>query len=219
MNVASVSRQKRALVTGASGFTGRYLVEELVNAGYEVIGTTHAEEKSQNNSYLHLDLCNQTAVRQLIRDVKPDIEAHLGAVSFVNEGDATRIYETNFLGSFYLLDALNSLQPDTIRAILLASSANIYGNNSKETLSEFETPDPVNEYAVSKYAMEQMAKLWMNRLPLFLVRPFNYTGVGQNEKFLIPKIVNHFKQEKATIELGNIDVWREFNDVRHIPST
>jgi nucleoside-diphosphate-sugar epimerase len=217
MNVVSASKKKRALVTGALGFTGKYLVEELQAAGYEVFGTAHCDEKQQATPNIFaLDLCDRSQIGNLIRDIKPDFVAHLAAVSFVNEGNASRIYETNFLGSYYILEALSQLPANSVQSILLASSANIYGNNPKELLSEDEIPQPVNEYGVSKYAMEKMAQLWMNRLPIFIVRPFNYTGVGQDNKFLIPKIVNHFKEKKPTIELGNLEVWREFNDVRFV---
>jgi nucleoside-diphosphate-sugar epimerase len=64
--------------------------------------------------------------------------------------------------------------------------------------------------------MEYMSKLWMDKLPIFIVRPFNYTGKGQNENFVIPKITSHFIQKKEWIELGNINVFREFNDVNFI---
>jgi nucleoside-diphosphate-sugar epimerase len=77
-------------------------------------------------------------------------------------------------------------------------------------------PNPVNHYAASKCSMEIMARNYLSALPIFFVRPFNYTGVGQADNFVIPKIVSHFINKPTSIELGNMDVEREFNDVRFV---
>lgn len=188
------------LITGLDGFTGRYVQAEMKKNGYEVVG-------------LSSDLRDLKALSAEIERIQPYIVVHLAGIAFVGHGKANAFYEVNLIGTRNLLESLAQHAPN-VRSILLASSANIYGNRSAGILNEDIFPDPANDYAVSKLSMEQMAKQWMDRLPLFIVRPFNYTGVGQEDIFLIPKIVAHFKEKASIIKLGNLDVWREFGDVR-----
>lgn len=75
---------------------------------------------------------------------------------------------------------------------------------------------PANHYGASKYVMECLASTYFQKLNILLLRPFNYTGVGHNDNFLIPKIIRHYKNKSETIELGNIDVTREFNDIEFV---
>ena len=204
----------RALITGIGGFTGRHLAAELTRAGYEVCGLTHLGGDAGPRT-LACDLGDAAAVKAAVVQLRPEVVAHLAAVSFVAHGDANEIYRTNVVGTRNLLAALAALA-DRPRAVLLASSANVYGNATAGVIDESVRPAPANDYAVSKLAMEYMAALWCDQLPITIVRPFNYTGVGQAIEFLMPKLVAHFKQRAAVVELGNLDVERDFSDVRSI---
>ena len=208
----------KVLITGATGFTGRYLAPKLAAAGCEVHGTVHGESGSNPDGIAHLhelDLRDPDAVAGVVASVSPDKVVHLAAVSFVGHSDVAEMYRTNVVGTRNLLEGLtgSGRQPT---AVLLASSANVYGNARGGMLDETVPPAPVNDYGVSKAAAELVAATYRERLPLIVVRPFNYTGRGQSPKFLIPKIVAHLREGAREIELGNLDVARDFSDVRGV---
>lgn len=203
----------RALITGLGGFTGHYVADELRRNGWEVWGL--GEHDAGFERYRRVDLTDAGAVRECVEEIQPEAVVHLAGLAFVGHGEVEAFYRVNLLGTHNLLAALASLErrPD---CVVLASSANVYGNSANGPLAETAPPNPANDYAVSKLAMEFMARLWLDRLPIVMVRPFNYTGVGQSERFLVPKIVAHFRRRDAVIELGNLDVWRDFSDVRAV---
>jgi nucleoside-diphosphate-sugar epimerase len=64
--------------------------------------------------------------------------------------------------------------------------------------------------------MESLSSNYFDKLPIIITRPFNYTGINQDKNFLIPKIVSHYKEKLHSIELGNLDVVREFNDIEFV---
>ncbi len=209
---------KKLLITGADGFTGRYLAARLHTAGYEVHGLVHKQAVGPVAGVhtLHVaDLSDAATLARVVRDIQPNKVAHLAAIAFVAHGDVEAIYRTNLVGTRHLLEAL-VLSKAPLEAVLMASSANVYGNSVGGLLDEFTPPAPANDYAVSKLAMEYVARLYADRLPVVIARPFNYTGVGQAENFLIPKIVNHVRRRAPLIELGNLDVARDFSDVRRV---
>lgn len=201
----------RALVTGITGFTGQYLKTELEHLGYQVFGTTQNEDLA-SPTVRHIDLRSASEVESLVHESQPEVVAHLAAVSNVAHGSVDEIYATNVVGTRSLLVALAQLDKSPT-SVLLASSANIYGT-AASGLDETAIPSPQNDYAVSKLAMEYAAQLWAEKLPITIVRPFNYTGVGQSENFLVPKLVRSFAQRQNQLELGNIEVSRDFSDVR-----
>lgn len=204
----------KVLITGSEGFTGKYMRAEMEEFGYEVYRSGVSSNKEASN-YFILDLLNENSIRICLETVQPDIIIHLAAIAYVGHNNVRQIYEVNTIGTRNLLaiTAELNIQP---KSILIASSANVYGNSNKSVLSEKDDLYPANDYAVSKLAMEYIAKIWMDQLPIIITRPFNYTGVGQQNNFLIPKIIEHFKLRKKEIELGNINVYREFNDVRFV---
>lgn len=164
---------------------------------------------------MQANLNDSDAIKAEVARVAPEAVVHLAAISFVGHADASAFYNVNVIGTLNLLESLAALsQPP--RSVLLASSANVYGNCEQSPITESQPPAPVNHYAMSKLAMEHMARTYVDRLPLFFVRPFNYTGPGQAESFVIPKLVAHFAVRAKAVELGNLDVEREFNDVRFV---
>ena len=203
--------RRRALVTGLDGFTGHYARLELEAAGFEVLSLRHEVDGRMRE----VDLLDAENVTREVLALAPDVVLHLAAIAFVAHGDVETIYRTNIIGTRNLLDAL-ALLPSAPSAVVLASSANIYGNAATGLIPESQPPAPASDYAVSKLAMEHMARLWMDRLPITLARPFNYTGVGQSLQFVVPKIVDHFRRRESFIELGNVEVARDFSDVRDI---
>jgi nucleoside-diphosphate-sugar epimerase len=192
----------KILVTGSQGFTGRYVRDELIKNNHEVLD-------------LDSNLLDKKALDIEIQSKEIDTVIHLAAITNVQHSDVDAIYENNIMGTRNLLVTLARYVPK-VKHVLIASSANVYGNAKVEKITEDTPLHPVNDYAISKVAVEHMAQLWMDRLPITITRPFNYTGVGQSEDFVIPKIMRHFKEKKDFIELGNLEVWREFNDVRSV---
>lgn len=208
----------RILVTGANGFTGRHLIDRLARDGHELHGLVHCEvEEGQGLlEATHVaDLRDLPALARVVANVRPDKVVHLAAISFVAHGDASELYGANIFGTRNLLQAL-ATAGYPLGAVLLASSANVYGNRREGVLDESLNPEPANDYGVTKLSCEMLARVYADRLPIITVRPFNYTGRGQSEQFIIPKIITHAKARCDTIELGNIDVARDFSDVRAV---
>jgi nucleoside-diphosphate-sugar epimerase len=190
------------LLTGADGFTGQHFAKAAQERGYSVLA-------------LQSDLTDIAALEMELADASFDYVVHLAGISAVTHTDLQDIYAVNLFGTLNLLNVLTaSLQ--SLTKVILVSSANVYGRSTISPIDETVCPAPVNHYAMSKLAMEHMARAHHAELPLLVVRPFNYTGVGHDERFVIPKMVNHFARGLPEIELGNMQVEREFNDVRTI---
>lgn len=192
----------RILVTGANGFTGVHFQKVAKAAGHNVIP-------------LEANLTHRDELKKEVAEVEPEAVVHFGGISYVGHAEEPEFYNVNVFGTANLLASLVELQKRPEK-VLLASSANIYGDAHTGPITEYHGAQPVNHYANSKTAMELLAQTYLSELSLIIARPFNYTGLGQSSQFLIPKLVQHFAAAAPSINLGNIAVEREFNDVRSV---
>lgn len=202
------------LITGINGFTGKYLKKYLSERNFQVFGISNVVQEKDENTY-PCDINNLLELTQIIQKIQPDFIIHLAAISFVQHTDIEEMYKVNVLGTQNLLDACLSIK-SKIKKIILASSATVYGNQNTEVLHEELAPNPNNHYGISKWAMEQVAKNYFQDLPIIITRPFNYTAPGQEKHFIIPKIAQAFTEKRPIIELGNIDVYREYNSIEFV---
>lgn len=191
----------RVGVTGAQGFTGVHLITALAARGHEAAA-------------IAADVTDTAALGAELAALRADAVVHLAALAFINSDDYASFYAVNQVGSFNLLRAAQRARPGC--TVLLASSAQVYGAGASGLIDERYAPVPANHYALSKWAMELGAGLVKGDLRVIVARPFNYTGRGQQTRYLIPKIVDHLRRRAPMIELGNMDVRRDIGDVRSI---
>ena len=210
---------KNILITGISGFTGRHLAGALMDVGAIVHGFSSAPIDGSkaiiNGRNVVGCLTEKASLITAVKIANPDYVIHLAGISFANHDSALPYYDINVIGTENLLKACES-RAGHIKNIIIASSAAVYGFPQNDVVFESDLLSPVSHYGVSKLAMEHIARSYVDILPITIVRPFNYTGPGQPEHFLIPKIVDHFARKKPKIELGNVNIIREFSDVRDI---
>ena len=209
---------RRILLTGAEGFTGRYLAHRLAECGWAVHGFvrpgTDLARVEGGSVCVPVDLRDSVATADAVTAVRPDAAIHLAGISSPVHGSIEEIYATNLIGTRHLLAGLADL--GTAPRTILASSANVYDAGLSGRIAEDAPVAPVNDYGVSKLAMESLRGVFAARLPIVVTRPFNYTGVGQSTRFVIPKIIEALRSGATAVELGNIDVYRDWSDVRFV---
>lgn len=159
-------------------------------------------------------MADATALRRAIESAAPEIIINLAGVSSILHADVSEIYETNAFGHLRLLEAVAETAPAA--RVYLTSSANVYGPSTRENFSEADPAAPVNHYAVSKFMAERFNALFADRLTASAARPFNCVGRGQKPTLVLSKLVDAFRRRVGRIELGNLDVRRDFVDIRDV---
>lgn len=205
---------KKVLIIGIESFTGKHLARHLQLSDYNVFGTSLFE--TDDAQIFQCDITNKSNIAEVLKMVRPEYIINLAGISFVGNATKELFYTVNVLAVENILESILEIENYEPKKIILVSSATVYGNQESSILDESMALNPINHYGISKLAMEQIAKTYFDKLNIIITRPFNYTGIGQESHFLIPKIVSHFKEGKREIELGNTKVFREFNDVEYV---
>jgi len=205
----------KILVTGINGFVGKILRPLLLEQGHEVFGL---DLKGNEDNVFAVDITDSKKVEDAVLQISPQAIIHLAGIAVVNFDNPKDLYDINVNGTLNLLLATSKLKEKP--NFLFISSSQVYGRVAERDLPIRESHfiNPINHYGASKAAAEKIALAFHQEagLPLVIARPFNHIGRGQTTNFVLPKIVEAFKKKEASLTLGNINVERDFLDVRDI---
>ena len=217
---------KKVLVTGADGFIGSHLTEELVKSGVEVrafamynsFNTWGWLDSLPSEVMRHVevfsgDIRDPNGVREAMRDV--DTVFHLAALIAIpfsyHSPDA--YVDTNVKGTLNVLQAARAL--DTTR-ILVTSTSEVYGTAKYVPIDENHPYQGQSPYSATKIAADRLAESFYRSfdLPVTIVRPFNTYGPRQSARAVIPTVISQLLSGAQEIKLGALTPTRDFNYVK-----
>lgn len=214
----------RVLIFGAGGFVGSYLCKEFLNNGYKVSGADKGEGSALPSEvdFYKTDLMQADEVEKLIGQIQPDIIVNLAAISSVgaswNMPQATMAI--NVIGALNIMEAARKSEQKP--RILFVGSSEEYVI-SENPLDENTQLNANNPYGISKVTQEQFAKLYREQygLKIYCVRPFNHTGIGQRDSFVLPSFCKQVAEidksgKDGKIQVGNLKVKRDFSHVKDV---
>ncbi|MEX2015473.1 MAG: GDP-mannose 4,6-dehydratase [Candidatus Hydrogenedentales bacterium] len=213
----------RALVTGANGFVGKWLCRHLRDSGWEVLETDRAFEVD-GDTRRAVDICDAGSVRELADWAWPvDAVFHLAASTFVpdSHADPIPVWRVNVEGTAHLLGAFR--RGETPPRFINVSSAEVYGPPHNLPITEDHPLEPANPYAVSKAAADHFARYAFETLgqPVIRARPFNHSGPGQSDQFVLSNFAKQLAQIEAgrqepILRVGNLQAARDFTHVADV---
>lgn len=220
-----------ALITGITGFVGSHLAEYLLEEGLEVYGTVRHKSSRENIEHIEsklklieADIRDARRLERVIKDSKPDYIFHLASVSSVFKSWRTpiEVMKTNIIGTVHLFEAIR--QSEIEPKVQVAGSSEEYGMVYPEELPVKETNAlrPLSPYAVSKVAQDRLSYQYYQSygLKVVVTRAFNTTGPGRPAMYVTSSFAKQIaeieKGKKPIIYVGNLDIRRDFSDVRDI---
>lgn len=213
----------RILVTGADGFVGRHLISALAAAfpAARIIGTSRGPEFGEV-----LEITDAAQTLEVVSRVQPDVCIHLAAIAAIGEAKSNpkRTWDINLHGTLNVAGAILTGAPQC--RLIFISSAECYGASFKNglPLDEDAMLAPMNLYAATKAATElALGVLAGEGLRLLRLRPFNHTGPGQAEAFVVPAFAGQIARIEAGLmppemAVGALTPERDFLDIRDICS-
>lgn len=218
----------RVLITGAGGFVAPYLNEALHRACSDDVAVIATSRKGGTHPAFGkieaLDVTNEAAVRDMIARHQPDQVIHLAAIAAVSAAlaDSQNAWRVHVQGALNIAHAILDAAPDC--RLLHVGSGLVYGQSAKSgaPLDETTLLAPVDDYAVTKAAADlALGALALRSLKVLRMRPFNHTGPGQSEAFVVPAFAMQIARIEVgllppIIRVGNLDAERDFLDVRDV---
>jgi GDP-4-dehydro-6-deoxy-D-mannose reductase len=212
----------RALITGINGFVGKHLAAFLQNESIEVFGIDRVTDDDTGALCYSADIGDQTAMRRIIEDIKPEHIYHLAGPAFIPDSydNPVASFESIILGTVNILEAVRSSAHNS--KLLIVGSSDEYGMYRGTPFIETMNPLPCTPYASAKAAAElicgQYARLYdMN---IICTRSFNHLGPGQSPRFVTASMAKQIaeleKNGGKRIVLGNLNTGRDFLDVRDV---
>lgn len=213
----------RALVTGAAGFVGRRFCSYLSSRRWEVVGSDFwgTNPPPECCDWLRCDITSDTETAGLLKQAGALTHVfHLAALTFVPDSarDPAATFEVNVEGTTHIARGIMTHTPAA--RLILISSADIYGPPRFLPITETHPLQPGNPYAQSKEKAEEYCNRLSaaGRLDLVTLRPFNHTGPGQSEKFVLPSFARQIARIEAgaqppVMRVGNLDAARDFSHV------
>jgi GDP-4-dehydro-6-deoxy-D-mannose reductase len=215
---------KKAFITGAAGFVGKYLAEHLDKQGYGVYGMDRWPSCGCPVLDYHKgDILDTAAMGQLFLSIKPDMIFHLAGVSFPGDADKSpqSALSINIMGAVSVLDAAFQSSPSS--RILLVGSSKQYGETFDRPVSEEAPCRPSDFYGISKYAAELIGMQYVRQhgMDVRFARSFNHTGPGQSERFVCSDWTRQaaaieFGKAEARMRVGDTGPAIDFTDVRDV---
>jgi len=197
---------KQVLILGGTGFLGTLLAAALRDApDFTPVLPNRAR----------WDIGKPVTLDVILGESEPDIVINMAAISSTG-ASADAVYGVNAQGALNLMEAL--VRAGFSGRHIFFSSSNIYGAADSRTvpLDEDTQPLPLNHYSCAKLLAEHYCAMYALELKTTILRPFSIIGAGQKPYFLLPKLARHFAQKLPRVELGNLDVAKDFVDARDL---